>query len=74
MIIPKWQFHEPDHPGADFDALAKICDLNMQEFRKNQGEILDIHYFLDLQQDQTVLQNRHLNERVCPWRLPHISP
>jgi hypothetical protein len=22
MPSPAWQYHEPDHPGADFDALA----------------------------------------------------
>jgi hypothetical protein len=22
MSAPAWQYHEPDHPGADFDALA----------------------------------------------------
>jgi len=22
MSAPVWQYHEPDHPGANFDALA----------------------------------------------------
>lgn len=56
MIIPKWQYNEPDHPGADFDALAEIYDLNMQKFRDVQGEVREVLDFLDLQPDQTVLE------------------
>lgn len=56
MTIPKWQYHEPAHPGADFDALAEIYDKNMQKFRDIQGEIKEILDFLDLQPDQTVLE------------------
>lgn len=56
MAIPKWQYHEPDHPGADFDALAEIYDRNMQKYRDIQGEIREALDFLDLQPDQTVLE------------------
>jgi putative AdoMet-dependent methyltransferase len=56
MAVPKWQYHEPDHPGADFDALAEIYDRNMQKYRDIQGEIQEILDFLDLQPDQTVLE------------------
>ena len=56
MTIPKWQYDEPDHPGADFDALAEIYDRNMQRYRDIQGEIQEILDFLDLQSDQTVLE------------------
>lgn len=56
MIIPNWKYHEPDHPGADFDALAKIYDRNMQKYRDIQGEIREILSFLDLKPDQTVLE------------------
>ena len=56
MTIPEWQYHEPDHPGADFDALAEIYDRNMQRYRDIQGEIQQILSFLDLQPDQTVLE------------------
>jgi putative AdoMet-dependent methyltransferase len=56
MTIPNWQYHEPAHPGADFDALAEIYDRNMQKFRNVQGEIGEILDFLDLQPDQTVLE------------------
>jgi putative AdoMet-dependent methyltransferase len=56
MTIPNWQYHEPAHPGADFDALAEIYDRNMQKFRDVQGEIREILDFLDLQPDQTVLE------------------
>jgi putative AdoMet-dependent methyltransferase len=55
MPDPAWQYHEPDHPGADFDALAEIYDRNMQKFRDVQGEILEILDFLDLQPDQSIL-------------------
>jgi hypothetical protein len=30
MIAPTWQYHELDHPGEDFDALAEIYDQNMK--------------------------------------------
>jgi putative AdoMet-dependent methyltransferase len=56
MAIPKWQYHEPGHPGADFDALAEIYDRNMQKYRDIQGEIKEILDFLDLQPHQTVLE------------------
>jgi len=56
VTIPEWQYHEPDHPGADFDALAEIYDRNMQRYRDIQGEIQQILSFLDLQPDQTVLE------------------
>jgi len=39
MPAPAWQYHEPDHPDADFDALAEIYDRNMQNFRYVQGMI-----------------------------------
>ncbi len=51
-----WQYHEPDHPGANFDALAEIYDRNMQRFRDVQGEIEEVLDFLDLQPDQSVLE------------------
>jgi len=56
MTIPNWQYHEPNHPGADFDAMAEIYDRNMQKFRDVQGEIREVLDFLDLQPDQTVLE------------------
>ncbi|VVB72714.1 Putative arsenite methyltransferase [uncultured archaeon] len=56
MPIPTWQYHEPDHPGADFDALAEIYDRNMQKYRDIQGEIGEILAFLELQPGQTVLE------------------
>ena len=56
MTIPNWQYHEPDHPGADFDALAEIYDRNMQKYRDIQAEIRDVLSFLDLRPDQTVLE------------------
>jgi ubiquinone/menaquinone biosynthesis C-methylase UbiE len=56
MSAPAWQYHEPDHPGANFDALAEIYDRNMQKFRDVQGEIEEILDFLDMQPDQTVLE------------------
>ena len=56
MSAPAWQYHEPDHPGADFDALAEIYDRNMQKFRDVQGEIEEILGFLDLKPDQTILE------------------
>jgi putative AdoMet-dependent methyltransferase len=54
--IPNWQYHELDHPGADFDALAEIYDRNMQKYRDIQAEIREILSFLDLRPDQTVLE------------------
>ena len=56
MPAPAWQYHEPDHPGADFDALAEIYDRNMQKFRDVQGEIEEVLDFLTLQPDQSVLE------------------
>ena len=56
MTIPNWQYHEPDHPGADFDVLAEIYDRNMQKYRDIQAEIREILSFLDLRPDQTVLE------------------
>jgi putative AdoMet-dependent methyltransferase len=56
MPIPPWQYHEPNHPGADFDALAEIYDRNMQKYRDVQGEIDEILGFLDLQPGQSVLE------------------
>jgi putative AdoMet-dependent methyltransferase len=56
MAVPKWQYHEPDHPGADFDALAEIYDRNMQKYRDIQGEIQEVLEFLDLQPEQMVLE------------------
>ena len=56
MPIPSWQYHEPDHPGADFDAIAEDYDRNMRKVRDVQGEIEEILDFLDLEPDQTVLE------------------
>ncbi|MDD1749519.1 MAG: methyltransferase domain-containing protein [Methanothrix sp.] len=56
MPAPAWQYHEPDHPGADFDALAENYDRNMKKHRDVQGEIKEILDFLDLKPDQTVLE------------------
>lgn len=56
MRIPSWQYHEPDHPGADFDALAEIYDRNMGKYRDVQREIQEILDFLDLKPDHTVLE------------------
>jgi putative AdoMet-dependent methyltransferase len=56
MTTPAWQYHEPDHPGADFDALAEVYDRNMQKHRDVQGEIKQILDFLDLRPDQTILE------------------
>lgn len=56
MSAPTWQYHEPDHPGADFDALAEIYDRNMEKYRDVQGEIREILDFLDLKPDQTILE------------------
>ncbi len=56
MTASQWQYHEPDHPGADFDALAESYDQDMQEHRDIQGEIAEILDFLDLLPDQSVLE------------------
>jgi putative AdoMet-dependent methyltransferase len=56
MPAPVWQYHEPDHPGADFDAMAEIYDRNMQKYRDVQGEIVEILDFLALQPGQFVLE------------------
>lgn len=56
MPDPSWQYHEPDHPGANFDALAEIYDRNMQKFRDVQGEINEILDFLALRSDQSILE------------------
>jgi len=56
MPAPTWQYHEPDHPGADFDAMAEIYDRNMKQLRDVQGEIKEILDFLDLKPDQRVLE------------------
>jgi ubiquinone/menaquinone biosynthesis C-methylase UbiE len=56
MPVPKWQYHEPDRPGADFDALAEIYDRNMQKYRNIHGEIREVLDFLDLQPDQRILE------------------
>ena len=56
MKISNWQYHEPDHPGADFDALAEIYDRNMQKYRDIKGEIQEILSFLNIKPDQTVLE------------------
>lgn len=56
MPIPSWQYHEPDHPGADFDAIAEEYDQNMRKVRDIQGEIDEVLNFLDLKPDQTVLE------------------
>ncbi len=56
MPAPAWQYHEPNHPGADFDALAEIYDRNMQKVRDVPGEIAQILDYLALQPDQSVLE------------------
>ena len=56
MASPPWQYHEPEHPGPDFDAVAPSYDHNMQKFRDIQGEIEEILSFLQLQIDDTVLE------------------
>ena len=53
---PEWCYHEPDHPGMDFDAVAPSYDRNMQRFRDIQGEIEEILSFLSLKPDQTLLE------------------
>lgn len=56
MSTPVWQYHEPDHPGADFDAMAEIYDRNMQKYRDVQGEIDEILDFLAIRPDQSILE------------------
>ena len=56
MSAPNWQYHEPDHPGADFDAMAEIYDRNMQKYRDVQGEIDEILDYLALRPDQRILE------------------
>jgi ubiquinone/menaquinone biosynthesis C-methylase UbiE len=56
MTLPQWQYHEPDHPGFDFDALAEGYDQSMQKYRDIQGEIQEILDYLDLRSGQTVLE------------------
>ncbi len=56
MPAHTWQYHEPDHPGADFDALAEVYDRNMQKYRDIHGEIQQILNYLDLKPDQTLLE------------------
>jgi putative AdoMet-dependent methyltransferase len=56
MTTSQWQYHEPDHPGADFDALAESYDQDMQKHRDIQGEIAEILDFLDLLPDQSILE------------------
>lgn len=55
MKTPAWQYHEPDHPGADFDKLAETYDQDMQH-RDVQREISDILDFLVLSPNDTVLE------------------
>ena len=56
MNTPAWQYHEPDHPGADFDALAETYDQDMQKHRDVQREISEILDFLVLSPNDTVLE------------------
>ena len=56
MTAPVWQYHEPDHPGADFDAMAEIYDRNMQKYRDVQGEIDEILDYLAIRPDQSILE------------------
>ena len=56
MPVPFWQYHEPDHPGQDFDAIAETYDQKNKSFRNVQGEIQEILDFLDLKPDQTVVE------------------
>jgi len=56
MPIPSWQYHEPDHPGADFDAIVEDYDRNMRKVRDVDGEINEVLEFLDLKPEQTVLE------------------
>lgn len=56
MTTPARQYYEPDHPGADFEALAEIYEQDMQKHRDIQGEIAEILDFLDLLPDQSILE------------------
>lgn len=56
MTSPQWQYHEPDHPGMDFDAVAPSYDRNMQRFRDIQGEIEEILSFLELAPQHSLLE------------------
>jgi ubiquinone/menaquinone biosynthesis C-methylase UbiE len=56
MSAPEWQYHEPGHPGSDFDAMAEIYDRNMQKYRDVQGEIDEILEYLALRPDQSILE------------------
>jgi putative AdoMet-dependent methyltransferase len=62
MTSDKWQYQyqyqyqEQEHPGADFDALAEGYDEAQRRFRDIQGEIGEILDFLDLKEDQTILE------------------
>jgi putative AdoMet-dependent methyltransferase len=58
MTSDKWQYQyqEQEHPGADFDALAEGYDRVQGRFRDIQGEIAEILEFLDLKEDQTILE------------------
>lgn len=56
MSTPVWQYHEPDHPGADFDAQAEFYDCDMQKSRDIQGEIDEILDYLALRPDQSILE------------------
>ena len=56
MPTPSWQYHEPDHPGADFDAIAEDYDRNMRKVRDVEAEINEVLEFLDLRPEQSVLE------------------
>jgi ubiquinone/menaquinone biosynthesis C-methylase UbiE len=58
LTSDKWQYQyqEQEHPGADFDALARGYDEAQSEFRDIKGEIGEIVEFLDLKKDQTLLE------------------
>ena len=53
---PEWCYHEPDHPGMDFDAIAPSYDRNMQRFRDIQGEIEEILSFLEIKPHHSLLE------------------
>ena len=72
MTTPAWQYHEPDHPGADFDALAEIYDQDMQKHRDVQREIIEILDFLDLRARPVRPRDRHRHRRVCPGCCPPL--
>lgn len=56
MFMPTWQYHEPGHPGADFDAIAETYDRNMRKHRDVDGEIKEILDFLDPKADQSIIE------------------